>query len=301
MNTQPIQMNEHTRVNQINIGQFLKKRENQIKAALPKHLTVDRMMRIAVTELRKIPKLRTCTAESLFGAIIQCSQLGLEPGSALGHAYLIPYGSECQFMMGYRGMIDLARRSGNIISINAQCVYKGDTFDFEYGLDEKLRHIPGQDNDRTDSNILGAYAIAKLKGGGSQIEVMFKNEIDKIRNRSKASGNGPWVTDYAEMAKKTVVRRMFKYLPVSIELANAIDADHKAEIGEQHNNIVIDGEYESIDGEQVQMPEQQEKKSDRMAETLEKKKKEAVAPEEPPAAPVLTPEQKQEINEFFGE
>lgn len=259
--TEVIKINEKTKVSDIKIHTFLKQNEKQILSALPKHLNSDRLIRIALTELSKTPKLKECRAKSLFGAIIQCSQLGLEPGSALGQAYLIPYGDECQFIIGYRGMIDLARRSGQIVSISAQAVYERDEFDFEYGLNEKLKHVPSR-GDR--GNLIAAYAIAHLKGGGYQIEVMFKGDIDKIRNRSKASKNGPWVTDYDEMAKKTVVRRLFKYLPISIEIAEAIEKDYKADDGEQNNNITIDGEFEL--SEENNQAEQ--KKSDRIANRL---------------------------------
>jgi recombination protein RecT len=265
---QAIKVTQNTTVKQINIGKFLKTKENQIKAALPKHLTSERMLRIATTELRKIPKLRECAVESLFGAIIQCSQLGLEPGSALGQAYLIPYGKECQFMIGYRGMIDLARRSGQIVSISAQAVYENDDFDFAYGLNEKLEHTPAKGE---RGNFIAAYAIAKLKDGGHQMEVMFKSDIEKIRARSKAAKNGPWVTDYDEMAKKTVVRRLFKYLPISIEIAEAVEKDYQADDGDQNNSYIFDVEYETVGENESEGSQTQENKSDRIASKLTEK------------------------------
>jgi recombination protein RecT len=275
-----------TTVNQINIGQFLKGKESQLKAALPKHLTVERLTRIAVTELRKIPKLRECTVESLFSAIIQCAQLGLEPGSALGHAYLIPYGRECQFIIGYRGMIDLARRSGEIQSIFSEVVYSNDEFRFEFGLDEKLKHIPARGE---RGEFVAAYMVAKFKDGGHLIQVMFKNEIDKIRKRSKAANNGPWVTDYDEMAKKTIIRRGFKYLPISIEVARLIEQDDKAGIEEQDNFFVFDGEYEA---KEEQKPAN---KADRIADKLANDQQEQPTSSEEPR------DAEEVAREFFGE
>lgn len=218
---------------------FLIKQKDQIAAALPKHLTADRMLRIVMTELRKTPKLGECNPVSLVGAVIQCSQLGLEPGGVLGHAYLIPFGNECQFIVGYRGMIDLARRSGQIVSVSAHEVYSNDKFEYCYGIDEKCIHQPAIGE---RGEFIGAYSVVKLKDGGHQFEFMSKHEIEKIRNKSKAKNNGPWVTNYEEMAKKTVIRRIFKYLPISIEIQKAVTLDESAERGEQNNKDIIEGE-----------------------------------------------------------
>lgn len=233
---------------QSSVGKMLMANKAKIATALPKHLTTDRMLSIVMTEVRKNPELANCNQQSLISAVIQSSQLGLEPGSALGHAYLIPFKNnkqgtvDCQFLVGYRGMIDLARRSGQVVSLSAQVIYENDAFEFEYGLDEKLKHVPCRD-DR--GRFIGAYAVAKLKDGGHQIEVMWKNEIDKVRDTSKAKSFGPWVTNYEEMAKKTVIRRLFKYLPVSIEMQKAITLDESAERGEQDNSFIIDGDFEN--------------------------------------------------------
>lgn len=181
--------------------------KGQIAAALPRHMAPDRMIRIITTEIRKTPALATCDMQSFIGAVVQCSQLGLEPGGALGHAYLLPFGngkaksgqSNVQLIIGYRGMIDLARRSGQIVSISARTVRDGDQFHYEYGLDETLKHVPG---DNESSPITHVYAVAKLKDGGVQFEVMTFNQIEKVRGQSKAGNNGPWQTHWEEMAKK---------------------------------------------------------------------------------------------------
>ena len=197
----------------------------QMRAVLPKHLTPERMVKLALVAAMKTPKLRECTAESIANCLMAASETGLEPGGSLGQCYIIPYGKSATFLIGYRGMIALARRSGEILSIEAHVVYKGDRFKCEFGAEPKLEHEPEWEADRADKDIKGAYAVAKLRDGGTQIEVMTRPEIDAIRKRSRASSDGPWVTDYSEMCRKTAVRRLFKYLPVSVEIAEAVSRE----------------------------------------------------------------------------
>lgn len=237
--------------------------QSQLKVALPRHMTAERMARIATTEMRKVPKLAQCDPMSFLGAVIQCAQLGLEPGNALGHAYILPFdkrqkvngqwqtvATEAQVIIGYRGMIDLARRSGQIISIEARAVYEGDQFECLLGLESKLTHTPDWQNpNRTRPELLRfVYAVAKLKDGGVQFDVMSRAEVDGIRARSKSADNGPWVTDYAAMALKSVVRRLFKFLPVSIEMQQAVGLDEQAEQGvSQQNSAIIDGNFSEVE------------------------------------------------------
>jgi recombination protein RecT len=203
------------------IAAYLKKMGPEIEKALPSHMNPDRMARIALTTIRTNPKLLEASIPSLLGAVMQAAQLGLEPG-LIGHCYLVPFRNgktgqtDVQFIIGYKGMIDLARRSGQIENIYAHAVYSNDEFDYELGLEPKLKHKPYMEGDRGE--FIGAYAVAHFKDGGYQFEFMPKSEIDKRRKRSKAANNGPWVTDYEEMAKKTVIRHMWKYLPISIEI-----------------------------------------------------------------------------------
>lgn len=233
----------------------------QIANALPRHMTPERMTRIALTELRKTPKLQQCNPASFLGAVVQCAQLGLEPGSSLGHAYILPFdrrkkiagqwqtvATEAQVIIGYRGMIDLARRSGQIVSIDARAVYEGDAFECEFGLDSKLVHVPAWDDpDRTSKPLRFVYAVAKLKDGGVQFEVMSRAEVEAIRGRAKSKDDGPWVTDFVPMALKTVIRRLFKYLPVSIELQTAIALDERSEAGiSQDLSNIIDADAVTI-------------------------------------------------------
>lgn len=182
--------------------------QKQMALAMPKSMTPDRLTRIVMTECRKTPALLKCAPESFYGAVLQCAALGLEPGSALGHCYLLPFGNgkdkqgrpNAQLIIGYRGMIDLARRSGQIVSLSAYCVHEQDTFNYKLGLDPDIEHIPASVADR--GKVTHVYAVAKLKGGGVQFEVMSRAEIEKVRASSKAGNSGPWSSHWDEMAKK---------------------------------------------------------------------------------------------------
>lgn len=247
------------------IRHYLEQMAPEIQRALPKHLDADRLARIAMTTIRQTPKLLDCNIQSLLAAVMQAAQLGLEP-NILGQAYIVPYGKEAQFIIGYRGMIDLARRSGQIESIYAHPVYSNDDFEYEYGLNPKLRHKPAMGN---RGNFIGAYGVAKFKDGGYHFEFMSKAEIDKRRSRSKAAKNGPWVTDYEEMACKTVIRHMFKYLPISVEIMKQVehtDETVKTEIAPDMTEVpnIIDVDYET--GEVISAPGPEEAKAEVKAE-----------------------------------
>jgi recombination protein RecT len=236
----------------------------QMQLALPKHVTAERLARVALTEVRKNPALARCDQTSFLGALMTCAQLGLEPGGPLGHAYLIPFENrkanrtEVQFIVGYRGMIDLARRSGQIVSIEARPVYEGDAFEVSLGLDSNLRHVPDFDNpNRVQPDKLRfVYAVAKLKDGGVQFEVMSRREVEAVRAQSRAGSSVPWVTHFEAMALKTVTRRLFKWLPISIELATAIDADERAEIGIPQDNALTAMTADAETGEVLEHPQQ---------------------------------------------
>lgn len=211
------------------IFDLVEKQKPALARALPRHLDADRLTRIIVTEVRRNPKLLQCDPQSLLGACMQAAQLGLEPGP-LGLAYLVPYWNnktrsyDIQFQLGYRGILELARRSGQIRSIVAREVCANDTFEFEYGLDEKLVHKPAL-ADRGE--VVAYYGVAHLTDGGHVVHVMSRDDVDKYRARSKASKDGPWVTDYDQMARKTIIRRMWPWLPQSVEIASAVAADEQ--------------------------------------------------------------------------
>nr|DAR67490.1 MAG TPA: RecT protein [Caudoviricetes sp.] len=214
-------------VQQVLSDQFKK----QLALAVPKHLNADRMARIAATEVRKNKALLNTEPTSFLGSVMQAAQLGLEPGSALGQAYLVPYGNQCQLIIGYKGMIDLARRSGQVLSLNAYAVREGDDFSFQLGLKPDIHHVPSLKADRIKKPITYVYAVATLKGGGYQFEVMSRAEVEAVR--AKAKSKNIWNTYFEDMAKKTVIRRLFKYLPVSIEALEITNADAKREAGEK--------------------------------------------------------------------
>ncbi|SDH86617.1 recombination protein RecT, partial [Aneurinibacillus thermoaerophilus] len=227
-----------------------------------------RLSRIALTLIRTTPKLLECTIESLMGAVMQAAQLGLEPG-LIGHCYIIPYGKEAQFIIGYKGMIDLARRSGQIEQIYAHAVYEADHFEYELGLHPKLVHKPATGR---RGAIQYVYAVAHFKGGGYQFEVMDMEEIERRRQRSKAAKNGPWVTDFEEMAKKTVIRHMWKYLPISIEIQRlaAQDETVKKDITSEPRSVYADAiEAEGVTAEDIPVDEPT---SEKKAQTPEEQK-----------------------------
>jgi recombination protein RecT len=250
-----------------NLRTMLEKAKGSMAMVVPRHVTPERLIKLALVAASRTPRLLECTPESIVQGVMSAAQLGLDVGGVLGSAYLVPYKNrntsryEAQFIPGYRGLIDLARRSGSIESIEARVVKEKDIFEFEYGLFPKLRHVPTSAADTGATTY--AYAIAKLKDGGLQVEVMTRAQLDGIRGRSRAKDDGPWVTDTDEMCRKTVVRRLFKYLPVSVELATALEIEDRAE----------QGLPAAIDVDLV--PEEVQPES--RAETLKEKLKEAEA------------------------
>lgn len=227
---------------QATIYDLINQQRSEIARALPKHLDADRLARVVVTTLRTNPALLECTPQSLLAALMLSAQLGLEPGP-LGHAYFVPFWNnnaevvddrgrkvkqrvrEVQWILGYKGIIDLARRSGQLKSIEAREVCEKDEFDFSYGLDEHLDHKPYMAGDR--GKIVAVYGIAKFKDGGHYLLVLSKADVDAHRARSKAKDSGPWVTDYPAMARKTVIRAMAPFLPLNVETLQAVAADER--------------------------------------------------------------------------
>lgn len=200
--------------------------KKQFEAALPQHVNSDRFLRIALTSIRQNPKLAQCKQENLLAALMTSAQLGLEP-EVLGQCYLIPYGQECQFQISYKGMIELLRRSGQLKDIYAYSVYSNDEFEMIYGLERDLKHKPKLE-DRGE--LTGCYCVAILKDGARAFEFMTKKEIEEHAKRfSKAynANSSPWKTDFEAMAHKTVVKKMLKWLPVSVEFLENISKDEK--------------------------------------------------------------------------
>lgn len=189
----------------------------EVSKALPKHLTPERFIRVAITTLTKTPKLADCDQHSLFGALLTCSQLGIEPDGRRAH--LIPYGKQCQLIIDYKGMVELALRGGSVSNIHADVVCENDFFETDTG---RVSHKVNYRSAR--GKVYAAYCIVRFKDGGEKAEVMTRDEIEDIRKRSRAGGSGPWVTDWNEMAKKTVARRVFKWVPLSPEIRDVVEA-----------------------------------------------------------------------------
>ena len=211
--------------------------KNEIARALPKHLSPDRMARIALTCFRTTPALANCQPASVFAAVIQASQMGLEPG-ILGQAYLIPYGKQCQLIPGYQGLIELVRRSGKVTNLFAHAVREGDEFEYCYGLEPDLKHKPAAS---VRGEIIAFYAVAHIKDASPIFEVMSREAVDAIAAKTQSKGkSGPWKDNYEEMGRKTVIRRLFKYLPKSVEMAQAAALDAIASEGKAQNMTVED-------------------------------------------------------------
>lgn len=205
----------------------------RIAAVMPKEMTSERLLQMYVSTINREPALANCTVESVLSCFMRCTALGLEPSNVngLGMAYILPFGNknmatgqkEATFILGYRGIIELARRSGQLRDISARAVHEGDEFDFAYGLDERLHHVPCA----KPGQLTHVYAVAHFKDGGHYMLVMSRDEIDAAMKRSPSARrqSSPWHTDFEAMAKKTVIRRAAPYLPLSVETKQAIAAD----------------------------------------------------------------------------
>lgn len=265
--------------------------KEQFAAALPKHLNSDRFTRIAITCVRQNPKLAECSVPSLLGSLMTVAQLGLEPG-VLGQCYLIPFKNaklgttECQLQLGYKGMIELLRRTGQLSDIYAYPVYSNDEFNIEYGLERKLTHKPAFSNPKGRGLIVGFYSVAILKDGTRAFEYMKDSEIKahEEKYRKGKFKNDIWVKNYEEMAMKTVTKKMLKWLPISVEMIENLRKDNGTfEINKETKEVVqaetseinvfedaevIDQETGEILKEDDKSPDVADIEKDDVAETL---------------------------------
>ena len=208
---------------------LIKSMEPQIKRALPGVITPERFTRMVLSAISTTPKLTECTPQSFLGAMMTAAQLGVEPNTALGQAYLIPFRNhgqmECQFQLGYKGLIDLAYRSGEVTIIQAHTVCENDTFEYELGLDPKLRHVPAS-GDRGRATYY--YAMFRTKDGGCGFAVMSREDAEahaKRYSQSYNSSSSPWKSNFDEMAKKTVLKKALKYAPLKSDFVRGIVQD----------------------------------------------------------------------------
>ena len=220
------------------LSAYIKQMQGEIRKALPSVITPERFTRIVLSALSANPKLAQTTPQSFLAAMMTAAQLGVEPNTPLGQAYLIPYYnnrtrcSECQFQLGYKGLIDLAYRSGEVTMIQAQIVYENDDFTYSFGLEPVLRHVPTH---MERGEPVFVYALFKAKDGGFGFDVMSMADIRLFAQQySKSYGSGPWQTNFEEMAKKTVLKRVLKYAPLKSDFLRGIAQDEtvKTELSE---------------------------------------------------------------------
>lgn len=211
--------------------------QQALKAALPRHLTPDKMVRVVLSAFQVNEKLPQCTPESILLSLMRAAMMGLEPdGGTIGHGYLVPYWSgkrrryECQFIPGYRGLVQLARNSGDVADVWAEVVYERDEFSYELGLEPTLKH---KRNDTTEDpgELAYAYAVARFRDGEKKFVVLPAREIEKVKASSSSKNRdgklvGPWVDHEAEMWKKSAVRRLAKLLPLSPDREQRMAAEH---------------------------------------------------------------------------
>ena len=227
--------------------QYIKQMEGEIKKALPSVLTPERFTRIILSALSSNPKLAETTPQSFLGAMMTAAQLGVEPNTPLGQAYLLPYWNsrnscyECQFQLGYKGLLDLAYRSGDISVIQAQVVYEKDDFSYSYGLEPELKHIPAK-ADRGDPTHV--YAVFRTKSDGYGFEVASITDIRAHAQRySKSFGNGPWQSNFEEMSKKTVLKRVLKYAPLKSEFVRKLVQDETIKTSIDEDMYMVEPVY----------------------------------------------------------
>jgi recombination protein RecT len=238
---------------------YIKAMEGEIKKALPSVITPERFTRMVLSAISVNPKLGSCTPASFLGAMMSAAQLGLEPNTPLGQAYILPYQNrgtlEAQFQLGYKGLIDLAYRSGEVEVIQAHIVYENDEFECNYGLEPTLKHTPAS-KDRGAA--IKVYAMFKTKSGGFGFEVMSMDDVRQHAEKySKAynSSFSPWKTNFEEMAKKTVLKRVLKYAPLKSDFVRAVVQDEtiKSEISddmyEVQNETVFEADFTEVEGE----------------------------------------------------
>lgn len=213
---------------------LIERAKSSITDILPKHLNPDRLARTMLLAMTRQPLLYECSVESILQSFMTCAELGLEPGGVRGYMYLVPYWNgklrcyECQCIPGYRGLMHLAKNCADVSFFSARVVHAADKFRVNYGTTEDLLHEPCLDDNRGPA--VCVYAVAHLRTGEKQFEVLTRSQVEAIKSRSRSrdkNGNlvGPWITDEAEMWRKTAIRRLMKYMELSESLERAIDLD----------------------------------------------------------------------------
>lgn len=255
---------------QQNMKALLEKSWPRIMAVIGNNLSPQRLYQMYVSTINREPQLASCSVESVLSCFMKCAALGLEPSNVdgLGRVYILPYGNknmrtgqkEATLIIGYKGMIDLARRSGQIRDISARAVHEGDEFSYRYGLNEDLVHVPCA----KPGKLTHVYMIANFKDGGHYMKVMNADEIEAAAHRSPSYGKSmsPWKSDYEAMAMKTVIRRAFPYLPVSVEAQNAAASDGQTpdyrDVFRPLPDTTVDDTPADVNADEPEAPEQEE-------------------------------------------
>ena len=256
---------------------IISSQEEKIQEILPPGMDAKRVVRLARLACVRNPKLLECDPISVVESIMVASQLGLEINSPIGGAHLVPFGKKCQMIPDYRGLIRLALKNGDVIKMVAREVYEGDLFHVIQGTTEMIEHVPLLgDEARADGQISGFYAVATLANGSTVHEYAPRGDVDKIRARSKAGSSGPWKTDYAAMGKKTMIKRVLKWLDLSPNLALAIEMDNRGEVG--YSTSVTDRDTEeSIEQDMAEQAQQAQKE---LSESLDEARRQELIGEE---------------------
>lgn len=237
------------------IGNYLKGMENRIAAALPKHLTADRVIQMAATTIHRNPAIAKCTPASLLGAVMQASILGFPPVEALGYCYFVPYGKDVQFQIGYKGFIELARRSGRVKMVYAEVVREGDEFEATFGLNPDLKHKPNFDSSKPLTHV---YAVCQFTDGGYNFVVLSKSDVERLRMRNpmqKGAPKGAWATDYEAMAKGKAMKQLSKYLPLNIDTQTDLATDEAVLKPEDFNSGRVSAENIHYEDAEIVDPE----------------------------------------------
>jgi recombination protein RecT len=241
------------------VAMMIHDQRHEIERALPMHLkgSAEAFERAAVTLVRTNASLAKCEPRSILGGLMVASQLGLQLGGPLGHAYLVPFKGKAQFILGYKGAIDLAWRSGKLKSLSVRTVYEADEFEFEYGLDERCHHVPMLNGDPGPAVLY--YGVAKFITGGHHLVVAGKAEINrhKAKSATGSRSDSPWATDYDAMARKTVVNIMKPYLPLTSEVLRDMAQDGVVAEGTSIDDLTTDtvdwgDDGDVVDGEVVE-------------------------------------------------
>ncbi len=234
-----VQQNEADK--QPTLAQQIERMKPEMERALPKHMSADRMARIALTLVRKNPDLANCDTQSFLGALMTCSQLGFEPGSPTQEAYIVPRKGQAEFQLGYQGMVTLFYQHPMASSIKVETVRENDYFEHEEGLEERLVHRPCSTGPR--GRAIAYYSVARLINGGRTFKVMYPDEIEERRQKLPSKNSAAWRDNYDEMAKKTVLRNHFKALPKSAQLARAMAHDGTVRTDATADVIDVTPEY----------------------------------------------------------